>query len=314
MVSNVPTVARRLLTALAAVVGAQAAWSAGYYASFALCCLLLLWAGGWLLAGRGPVGEGESVSERRWADALLQREREARSLAAYLDHAPVPLLALRSGGILSALNLSARRFFATDDVVSDAPPALLNAVMGAAPGERRMLTLETDGLQRAYALTVSELVRDGYVVRMAALVDIQAEIQAAEAAALRELMQVLSHEIMNSLTPVTSLAHTAAELLRADDAALALPQAQEAIEGVARRSEGLLTFVGAYRELARLPEPKLADVSVSRLLDEAALLFRSRWGPSGVSLTVIKPPGEVTTLMDANLMTQVLLNGIDQRR
>ena len=308
MASNVPAVARRLLTALAAVVGAQAAWSAGYYASFALCCLLLLWAGGWLLAGRRLVGEGESVSDRRWADALLQREREARSLAAFLDHAPVPLLALRSRGTLSALNLSARRFFATDDVVTDPPAPLLNTVLGAAPGERRTLTLETDGLQRAYALTISELVSDGDVVRMAALVDIQAEIQAAEAAALRELMQVLSHEIMNSLTPVTSLAHTAAELLRAPDAALALPETLEAVESVARRSEGLLTFVGAYRELARLPEPRLADVSVSRLLDEAALLFRSRWSSSGVSLELVKPPSQVTRPMDANLMTQALLN------
>jgi signal transduction histidine kinase len=119
---------------------------------------------------------------------------------------------------------------------------------------------------------------------------------------------VLSHEIMNSLTPVTSLAHTAAELLSAPDAEASLPEAREAVESVARRSEGLLTFVGAYRELARLPEPRMQDTSVTRLLDEVALLFRSRWGPAGVDLEVVKPPADVVLPLDVNLITQALLN------
>jgi signal transduction histidine kinase len=288
--------------------GAQAAWNAGYYASFALCCLLTVWAAAALLTGRRGEGERESASDRRWAAALLEREREARSLAAFLDHAPVPLLAMRSRGGLSALNLAARRFFGTDDLVADAPEPLLSAALGARPGERRTLTLETEGSPRAYALTLSELVSDGDIVRIVALVDIQAEIQAAEAAALRELIQVLSHEIMNSLTPVTSLAQTTAELLRAPESAGSLAQAREAAETVARRSDGLLRFVGAYRELARLPEPRFADVGVAALLDEVALLFRSRWGPRGVTLELHKPAPEVAASLDPDLISQALLN------
>ena len=299
---------RRLLVVFLAGVGAQASWSLGYYASFTLCCLVTLWAAGHLLAAGRNRDDDELPSERRWASALLGREREARSLAAFLDHAPVPLLTLRAPRTLSALNLAARRFFGTDDLVAAPPEVLLGAALGARPGERRTLSLDTEGSPRAYALTVSELVSDGDFVRIVALVDIQAEIQAAEAAVLRELIQVLSHEIMNSLTPVTSLAQTAADILRGPEADGSRALALEAAEGVARRSEGLLRFVAAYRELARLPEPRFVDVEVSALLKQAALLFRSRWSGHGVRLELEAPASELSASMDPDLLSQALLN------
>jgi signal transduction histidine kinase len=298
------SVAVRLLLLFLAGAAAQAAWRAGYWASLALCGL----AGVWLAAGllrrasdrRGP-GDGAEDGRR---SAVLEREREARALAAYLDHAPAPLLAAAPDGRLAALNLAARRLFGADDLVADPPAALAAAAAEAAPGERQTLTLDLEGAPRAYALTVSELASDGRSVRILALVDVQAEIQAAEASALRELIQVLSHEIMNSLTPVTSLAQTAAELL-ADPGGAA--QAREAVESVARRSEGLLRFIGAYRELARLPEPRFADVSLRALLDEVALLFRSRWEARGVRLDY-EPPPDAAVSLDRDLIAQALLN------
>jgi signal transduction histidine kinase len=294
-------------TVFAAGVGAYAAWQVGYWASLLICVLAAAWAIGHTLLL--TYGGGARRPEQAYsASALLQREREARALGAFLDHAPVPLLAFRAPGSLSALNLSARRFFSTDDLVSDPPEALLAAVMGAAPGQRQTLMLDVEGAPRAYALTVSELVIDSSFVRVVALVDIQAEVQAAEAAALKELILVLSHEIMNSLTPVTSLAQTAAELLRAPDGPESLALAQEATESVARRSEGLLRFVDAYRALARLPEPRFVEVGVSALLEDVALLFRSRWAERGVVLDYQPLRPDASLPLDRDLIAQALLN------
>ena len=307
MGSRVPALVTQLLVVFAAGAGAHAAWIAGYYASFSICALLGVWAGAHTLLSRhGTSGDG--LSESAWSAAVLQREREARALGAFLDHAPVPLLALRARGALSALNSAARRFFGTDDVISDPPEALVASILGAVPGRPQTLILDTGGAPRAYALTVSEVVREGDFVRVVALVDIQAEIQAAEAAALKELIQVLSHEIMNSLTPVTSLAQTAADLLRDAGDAPPLPQAREAADSIARRSEGLLRFVGAYRELARLPEPRFAEVSTAALLEDVALLFRSRWEARGVRLEVEPPQPDITAPLDRDLLSQALLN------
>jgi signal transduction histidine kinase len=303
MGSRLRTAGLQLLVVFAAGLAANAAWSTGYLATFALSLLIGLWTAGRMLQDALAARAAAPAPDERWRAAVLAREREARNLAAFLDHAPVPLLAMRARGALTALNLAARRFFATDDLVADPPEALVRAVLGATPGQRQTLTLEVEGQPRAYALTVSELVSGGDFVRIVALVDIQSEIQAAEATALRELIQVLNHEIMNSLTPVTSLAQSAAELLR-DSAAP--KEAREAVDSVARRSEGLLRFIEAYRALARLPEPRFAETSVAALLEDVALLFRSRW--SGVALELATPPPELTAPLDRDLLAQALIN------
>lgn len=310
--SRIPPLAGRLAILALATLGAQLAWRAGYMANVAVCLGVAAWAVARIVSDAMDRRDQLSETEARSWSALLERETEARRLTAFLDHAPVPLLAMRARGALSAINLSARRMFATDDVLADPPAALVAAVLGAVPGVRQSLVLDLnvspDAAPRSYALTVAEVASDGDFVRIAALVDVQAEIQAAEAAALRELMQVLSHEIMNSLTPVTSLAQSTAALIREIETGdlAALPQAREAVEGMARRSEGLLRFVAAYRALARLPEPRLAPVEIRELVDDLALLFRSRWSPGVTLTTEVEPTGPA--MLDRDLIFHALLN------
>ncbi len=145
------------------------------------------------------------------------------------------------------------------------------------------------------------------VSRLAVLTDVQAEMQAAEARALRDLLQVLGHEIMNSLTPVTSLAESAHALLAGGDAA-ELPRVADALETIRRRAQGLDRFVQGYRTLARLPPPVMRPTSVTGVLRDAAALFETRWASRGVALTLSAPDPDVVARMDPNLIGQALLN------
>ena len=142
---------------------------------------------------------------------------------------------------------------------------------------------------------------------LAALTDVQAEIQTAEAAALRDLLVVLGHEIMNALTPVTSLAGSAFALM-AEGTPAALEQVREALEIILRRAEGLESFVQGYRALARVPPPVLRPVRAGDLLREAASLFDARWAKAGVALELNMPRTELVAQMDAGLVGQALLN------
>jgi two-component system nitrogen regulation sensor histidine kinase NtrY len=144
-------------------------------------------------------------------------------------------------------------------------------------------------------------------IRLAALLDIQPEIHAAEASALRDLMLVLSHEIMNALTPVASLAATATELLEDEDPK-SLALAREAVTTLGRRAEGLMRFVDAYRTLARLPPPAPRAVSLGELMGEAERLFRSRWDPKGVALELIRPNPDIIVKLDPDLTIHALSN------
>jgi C4-dicarboxylate-specific signal transduction histidine kinase len=296
------------LAALAVVVAGVAvsalAWRAGLPANAILGALAALAAGWWLARGdppplvAGPPPEADSVR--------LDRERERRTLQAFLDQAPTPLVALQPLGQLTAVNRAARRLFHTDSIVPETYEALHEAIARTRPNERRTVRLAADGIARTYALSIAEVVGGGGALRLAALTDIEAEIQAAEAAALKELLQVLSHEIMNSLTPLASLAQSARDLLtepRPEDVELA----RESVAVIARRTDGLHRFVEAYRRLARLPAPAPRTVSLGDLIDEQARLFETRWRAQGVTLEAPRPSPDILIRIDPDLTAQALI-------
>ena len=303
---------RHLLSALAApaarfVAGAGAAWAAryGFWASAAVCLLAAAWATALMIARARRAAETPVPATPPPRPEAAGRD--AVTLGAILDHSPAPLLARGEGGDLRALNRAARRLFGTDDLIAAPPPELIAALATAEPGSRGTAAFSLDNRQRAYSLSVADLVEGSRPIRLAALIDIQSELQAAEAAALRELVSVLSHEIMNSLTPVTSLAETACDALTEPRTGADIDQAQEAVETLARRASGLLRFVEAYRALARLPTPSPVDTSLQTLLDEAARLFDSRWTSHGVTL-VRSAPTAARLSVDPDLVMQALIN------
>ncbi|TAJ70839.1 MAG: histidine kinase [Phenylobacterium sp.] len=302
---------RRLWTGLAVqglvlASGALAvlAWRGGLAANALLAALVGVAGAAWTLGEllRRPPAEPPVEAP----PAHLDRERERRTLQAFLDQAPTPLVTWQAGGPVTAVNRAARRLFHTDGVLPDPGGDLGVAILDASPETRRTVRLLSDGVWRTYALSVADVVGAGGALRLAALTDIEAEIQAAEAAALRELLQVLSHEIMNSLTPLASLAQSAEDLLavgRPDD----VEAAREAVGVIARRTGGLHRFVEAYRELARLPAPVPRRVSLQALLAEAAQLFETRWTPLGVRLAYEPPKPDILIRLDPDLTAQALL-------
>jgi signal transduction histidine kinase len=145
-------------------------------------------------------------------------------------------------------------------------------------------------------------------VRILAIQPIQAELDRAELAAQTDLVRVLTHEIMNSMTPVTSLSATAAQLIAAADTGHdpAIADARAAIETVARRAEGVMHFVRTYRQLTRPPELHRRTVDVAALFVELKRLFESDW-PSLPLAVAITPPG-LAIDADPDLLAQLLIN------
>ncbi len=274
---------------------------------YACACVIAL-LGVWMAAAALQQREAEKA-------ATPEREGPPRAsgpddlLSNLLDQTPAPLLIYEPHGAIRAGNRAARALFGTDDRLLEPPPGLLDALRTGAPGDRLTLNLPTDRTMRTYAMPITDIVRDGEggVARLAALIDIEPELRAAEAGALRELLQVLSHEIMNALTPVASLAATAEDLM-GDRTPKSLILAQEAVATLARRADGLTRFVEAYRTLARLPPPQLAPTHLANLLEEVARLFRSRWGAQGVELELTPPPADLIVKLDPDLIIHALMN------
>jgi signal transduction histidine kinase len=225
------------------------------------------------------------------------------SLVAALDQVPIPLLSYRSDTDIQALNRAARTLFRTDDWLTDTPLELAEAIERDDAGAGRVVRL----FERAYAVGVSEIQATGQVMRLVSLADVQSEVRMAEATALRDLLRVLSHEIMNSLTPVASLAGIARKHLDGETSPGA-QSAREALDFLSQRAQGLARFVEAYRLLARLPDPEPRPVEPGALLNDVVRVFEQ--SPVARDIVIeMDLPGDIPRLdLDEALFAQALIN------
>jgi signal transduction histidine kinase len=137
---------------------------------------------------------------------------------------------------------------------------------------------------------------------------VQNVLGAAEMAAQSGLVRVLTHEIMNSLTPVTSLIRSAADLLASSEQDPdALAEARQAVEVAARRAEGMRRFVENYRSFERSPDIRKRRFSAVEWADEIARLSKADAVITGVQLDVSVPPG-LWLDADPDLLAQVCIN------
>ncbi len=228
---------------------------------------------------------------------------EGGSLAAVLDQVPIPLLRYRPDMGVQALNRAARMLFRSDDGLVVAPADLLDAIGRDDSGTGRIVRL----FDRAYAVGVSEITMAGQAVRLASLADVQSEVRMAEAGAMRDLLRVLSHEIMNSLTPVASLAGIARGHLEGETSPGA-DSAREALDFLSQRAAGLTRFVEAYRSLARLPDPQPRLIDVGILLHDVIRVFEQSPLARDLAIALDLPAGLPPLDLDEAMMAQALIN------
>jgi len=131
---------------------------------------------------------------------------------------------------------------------------------------------------------------------------------ALEVAAQADLVRVLTHEIMNSLTPVTSLARSAAEMVAAAEAkGIDLGDARVASETVARRAEGISRFVESYREFAQAPEVHRKSFPAGPWADEILRLATAN-ASDNLDARLEITPAALKVTADPELMAQALIN------
>jgi signal transduction histidine kinase len=226
---------------------------------------------------------------------------ERLRLAAIVDHAPTPLLVSDQAMRIVAGNRAARQLFRTAERISGPPQALREILTGVRPSGTQLL--EIDGERRSYSVRLAKANLSSGEITIISLLDVETELRAAEADAARELLQVLSHEIMGALTPIASLSRSAADHLC--DAAPDMGVVFEAVAAVAARAEALERFTIAYRNLARLPAPSPRATDMTDLAAGVARLFRAHYA-GRIDLDVAGSPGPVLLEVDPDQMQGAL--------
>ncbi len=316
--------ATKLLVALIAAAMVWRLWERTRRTNLALARFVASLGQGDLAQMFGRRGRGGGFDELAAAfdEAMgrLRRERlasaaENRFSAALADEAPTPLLAVSPDGIVSLANKAARRLFRHSDgrharEFARYGGALADALLTTAPGTRRTIRVLWDGLPQRALLAASTVERQGQPWRIVSIQIIQRELDAAEIATQADLVRVLTHEIMNSITPVTSLAISAAALMDAAEQgdAAAGADARRAVETLSRRAESISHFVETYRAFSHSPSIAPSRYAVAPWIEELARSFAATPQAEGVAVVVSVEPETLTMNADADLLGQVVLN------
>ena len=195
--------------------------------------------------------------------------------------------------------------------------ALPEMMMQLKPGLQKLVQLETKtneaaagkkaldvGNQNAgkadFVLSVVNFFNKGFAYRLYTLQNVQPVIQKNETDAQQQLVRVLTHEIMNSLTPIISLADTLCEGVEQDT--LEHDDLLMALQAINRRSNGLLQFVENYRKLQRISKPQFEDVRIGDLVADLQHLY-----PDSIFHYEIENEDQ-RLLMDRSQIEQVLIN------
>ncbi|HKU63732.1 MAG TPA: ATP-binding protein [Rhizomicrobium sp.] len=249
-----------------------------------------------------------------------EREEQSQYLQSLLAHMPVALISVNEHGSVQQLNLAARRLFAgpCDTAAGFTRYGMSFAtVLGALkPGETAIVRMErsTGALQLKAAAT--DLVLGGIRRRLISLQNIEDELTAQELVAWQSVIRVMAHEVMNSLTPISSLAGTARERLEESLAQLApdvaaragLEDAREALDTLARRSDGLLHFVQNHRRLTRRMVAQAQIVPMRRTFTRLQRLLADELKPRDIELIARVEPETLEITADADLLDQALIN------
>lgn len=262
--------------------------------------------------GMDVLGDALNSALAELARRQAAADDDARVMAAVVDDTPVPLLMLRGDGGLTLLNKAARRQFGSLDParLDDLSPlgAEFMAALALPATGRRLTRMLRDGVHERTIIETARVERLGQDLRILSVLPVQKMLGSAELAAQSDLVRVLTHEIMNSLTPVTSLARTAAELLSAEAAGDdRLADVRAAVDIVARRAEGLHRFVESYRAFARMPDISRQRFAAASWAAQIAGLFEADPEGAQARLSIDCEAGHHVD-GDPQLLAQLCLN------
>jgi len=236
--------------------------------------------------------------------ATADDAREADQLRALLDAVATALFVLDAQGRIVRCNRAARQMAGAmvarlEDVA--ALDAMTAAAILALPAGARRLVRAKDG-RNLLAWCGSFTVPGAAPQRLLSLQWVAGELDAVEIEAWHAMTRVLTHEMMNALAPIVSIAESLSALPEHG------PQTARALATIERRATHLLGFVERYRALGDLPRPVPTTFDLATLVTDIVETMRTTMGEEIVLLPVARPPHPALVVADAQLIERAVVN------
>jgi two-component system nitrogen regulation sensor histidine kinase NtrY len=247
----------------------------------------------------------------------LQKAANHQYLEAVVEHVGVALVSLDDAGSIAMMNEPARRLFGLAHVsglksFARFDPRLPGLLEQIRDGGRDLLRVQRGDELLQVVLYATEFTLLGRVYKLVSFQNIRDELEKREIESWQKLIRVLTHEIMNSVTPIISLSKVVQESLSDMQGSVLADDERDdllrSVNAVHSRSNGLMEFVKAYRSFATVPTPAFQPVNALALLRHVATLMSETLAGQGIELEIDCPDDGLRVNVDPYQFEQVLIN------
>lgn len=258
---------------------------------------------------------------RHIADIKLSNAYNEKFFHEMLKSSATGLMAVDENGYVEQVNDSALEFIglphiAHTDLLRQKNNELYEMLMQIGPGQSRTIKVLQGNELRLLSLKVALLNFGEKKYKLYSISDIKSELEENELDSWQKLIRVMTHEIMNSIAPITSLSNTLTAIFVKDGLPLPVSEVTEkhtaniiqGLEVIESTGRGLMHFVEDYRQLTKIPKPVFKSIDTVKWLNALQLLMKFRLDEENVKLS-IQAKGSLHELIgDEKLLNQLMIN------
>jgi two-component system, NtrC family, nitrogen regulation sensor histidine kinase NtrY len=258
---------------------------------------------------------------RHITEIKIKNEHNERFFREMLKYSATGLIAVDENGYIEQINDSALEIIgfphiAHMDLLKQKNSELYEQMMLITPGEGRTVKLLAGTELRSLSVKMSLLNFGESHFRLYSISDIRAELEENELESWHKLIRVMTHEIMNSIAPITSLSNTLSRIFTRDNKPLPASEVTEkqvvniihGLEVIENTGQGLMHFVEDYRKLTKIPKPVFKPMLISNWLNAIYLLLKNRFDEDKIDFKIITKVSHEELIGDEKLLTQVMIN------
>ena len=247
-----------------------------------------------------------------------EKEEQYRFLQTVLRHIDIGLLSFDQSGKLEFINNSARKILGITKGkgilnIINLPEEFRNKLIDIKPNHRAPVKIYTESDIIHLIVYATEFKMRDQLYKLVSIQNIQSELEEKELESWQKLIKVLTHEIMNSVTPISSLASTVNNMLGNSGHEPELEKEQisdikEAIKTIEKRSVGLIDFVESYRNLTKIPKPNFEIIPIQQLFNRLGKLLKNDIEKCGIDFSKNINPESLEITADPSQIEQILIN------
>nr|WP_319776133.1 ATP-binding protein [uncultured Sphaerochaeta sp.] len=274
------------------------------------------------------INKGKSFSElnsafseviEKFRNTRSEKEENLRYLQTVMQHVGIGLISYNQYGDVEFVNNAAKKILKVPYIKNIISLNKLNGELGTrlmqlnAGNKITVKIVDNDDLIQLVIYATEFKLRSQHY-RLASIQNIQSELEEQEMEAWQKLIRVLTHEIMNSITPISSLAATVNSILeKSENRNFSLDEESvediiKAVNTIHKRSEGLIHFVNNYRNLTKIPKPNFEIIGIGELFGRVQKLLEQKLTENKINFSSFVEPKTLELTADSEQIEQVLIN------